>query len=199
VHDVFLSIFGLAERPVRYIPPPIKFLFDFLDEQAKTLEIDDPEIRHTWKNNSLPLRFWINMIKNPNFVFDISKPTTVDSCLSVIAQLFMDSCSYDDHQLGKDSPSNKLLYAKEIPEYKKIVKRFYEDVASAPSNDTDFEHLLEKISNRHNKCFNSLNAARELLRYAVKHKVRLMDNLEEYDLESLSDDLQGIMERLPDD
>lgn len=50
---------------------------------------------------SLPLRFWVNIIKNPDFVFDINKPLIVDSCLSVIAQTFMDSCSTSQHCLGK--------------------------------------------------------------------------------------------------
>ena len=72
---------------------------------------------------SLPLRFWVNMMKNPDFVFDINKSHIVDSCLSVVAQTFMDSCSMSDHRLGKDSPSSKLLYAKDIPKYKKWVER----------------------------------------------------------------------------
>lgn len=46
-------------------------------------------------------RFWVNLIKNPNFVFDIHKSNIVDSCLSVVAQTFMDSCSTSDHRLGK--------------------------------------------------------------------------------------------------
>lgn len=50
---------------------------------------------------SLPLRFWVNLIKNPNFVFDIHKSNIVDSCLSVVAQTFMDSCSTSDHRLGE--------------------------------------------------------------------------------------------------
>lgn len=62
--------------------------------------------------SSLPLRFWVNFIKNPDFIFDINKTVTVDACLSVIAQTFMDSCSTTEHRLGKDSPSNKLLFAK---------------------------------------------------------------------------------------
>lgn len=61
---------------------------------------------------SLPLRFWVNFIKNPDFIFDINKTVTVDACLSVIAQTFMDACSTTEHRLGKDSPSNKLLFAK---------------------------------------------------------------------------------------
>lgn len=73
---------------------------------------------------SLPLRFWVNVVKNPDFVFDIHKSNIVDSCLSVVAQTFMDSCSMSDHRLGKDSPSSKLLYAKDIPKYKKWVERY---------------------------------------------------------------------------
>lgn len=61
---------------------------------------------------SLPLRFWVNFIKNPDFIFDINKTPTVDACLSVIAQTFMDACATTEHRLGKDSPSNKLLFAK---------------------------------------------------------------------------------------
>ena len=35
---------------------------------------------------SRSLRFWVNLIKNPEFVFDINNSHTVDACLSVIAQ-----------------------------------------------------------------------------------------------------------------
>lgn len=73
--------------------------------------------------HSLPLRFWVNVIKNPQFVFDIHKGSITDACLSVVAQTFMDSCSTSEHRLGKDSPSNKLLYAKDIPSYKNWVER----------------------------------------------------------------------------
>lgn len=67
---------------------------------------------------------WVNVIKNPQFVFDIHKSSITDACLSVVAQTFMDSCSTSEHRLGKDSPSNKLLYAKDIPNYKSWVERW---------------------------------------------------------------------------
>lgn len=66
----------------------------------------------------------MNVIKNPQFVFDIHKNSITDACLSVVAQTFMDSCSTSEHKLGKDSPSNKLLYAKDIPNYKNWVERY---------------------------------------------------------------------------
>jgi len=70
----------------------------------------------------------VNVIKNPEFIFDIHKSNIVDSCLSVVAQTFMDSCSTSEHKLGKDSPSSKLLYAKDIPKYKKLVERYVQHI-----------------------------------------------------------------------
>ncbi|CAG2069518.1 unnamed protein product, partial [Timema podura] len=95
----------------------------------------------------LPLRFWVNLIKNPNFVFDIHKSNIVDSCLSVVAQTFMDSCSTSDHRLGKDSPSSKLLYAKDIPVYKEWVERYYSDIKMMQAiSDQDMNAMLAEES-----------------------------------------------------
>lgn len=52
-------------------------------------------------HGSLPLRFWVNILKNPQFVFDMEKTPNLDGCLSVIAQAFMDSFSLSETQLGK--------------------------------------------------------------------------------------------------
>lgn len=60
-------------------PLAVKYLFDFLDDQALHHEIQDPEVVHTWKSNSLPLRFWVNLIKNPNFLFNIHKVSYIRS------------------------------------------------------------------------------------------------------------------------
>lgn len=99
------------------------------------------------KSNSLPLRFWVNLIKNPNFVFDINKSNIVDSCLSVVAQTFMDACSTSDHRLGKDSPSSKLLYAKDIPIYKDWVERYYREIQMMPAiSDQDMNAMLAEES-----------------------------------------------------
>lgn len=57
---------------------------------------------------SLPLRFWVNILKNPQFVFDIDKTDHIDACLSVIAQAFIDACSLSDLQLGKVHPPGLL-------------------------------------------------------------------------------------------
>uniref|UniRef100_A0A8C5WZ14 Plexin B1 n=1 Tax=Laticauda laticaudata TaxID=8630 RepID=A0A8C5WZ14_LATLA len=119
VDDLFQVILS-TNRPV---PLAVKYFFDLLDEQALNHGITDPETIHIWKTNSLPLRFWINIIKNPQFVFDVQTSDNVDAVLLVIAQTFMDSCTLADHKLGRDSPINKLLYARDIPRYKQMVER----------------------------------------------------------------------------
>ncbi|KAK0081171.1 hypothetical protein PV325_012648 [Microctonus aethiopoides] len=179
VDDLFETIFSTAHRGSA-LPLAIKYMFDFLDDQALHHGISDPEVVHTWKSNSLPLRFWVNLIKNPNFVFDIHKSNIVDSCLSVVAQTFMDSCSTSDHRLGKDSPSSKLLYAKDIPVYKEWVDRYYSDIKIMPAiSDQDMNAMLAEESRSHTNEFNTNCALYELYTYAVKYNEQLIVTLEE--------------------
>lgn len=179
VDDLFETIFSTAHRGSA-LPLAIKYMFDFLDDQALLHGITDPEVVHTWKSNSLPLRFWVNLIKNPNFVFDIHKSNIVDSCLSVVAQTFMDSCSTSDHRLGKDSPSSKLLYAKDIPEYRKWVDRYYHDIREMPPiSDQDMNAMLAEESRLHTSEFNTNCALHELYTYVVKYNEQLAVTLEE--------------------
>lgn len=179
VDDLFETIFSTAHRGSA-LPLAIKYMFDFLDDQALQHGITDPEVVHTWKSNSLPLRFWVNLIKNPNFVFDIHKSNIVDSCLSVVAQTFMDSCSTSDHRLGKDSPSSKLLYAKDIPVYKEWVERYYSDIKIMSAiSDQDMNAMLAEESRLHTAEFNTNSSLYDLYMYAVKYNEQLMVTLEE--------------------
>lgn len=48
---------------------------------------------------------------------------------------------------GKDSPSSKLLYAKDIPEYRKWVDRYYRDIREMPPiSDQDMNAMLAEES-----------------------------------------------------
>ncbi|XP_013794744.1 plexin-A2-like [Limulus polyphemus] len=179
VDDLFETIFSTAHRGST-LPIAIKYMFDFLDDQALDHGISDDEVVHTWKSNSLPLRFWVNLLKNPNFVFDIPRSNIVDSCLSVVAQTFMDACSTSDHRLGKDSPSSKLLYAKDIPMYKDWVERYYKDIKKMSAiSDQDMNAMLAEESRQHAHEFNTNVALYELYTYAIKYNEQLMITLEE--------------------
>ncbi|KAJ7389562.1 hypothetical protein OS493_030610 [Desmophyllum pertusum] len=182
------------------LPPAVKFLFDLLDTQAKELNLTDPEVLHTWKNNSLPLRFWINIIKNPNFIFDVSKSGIVDSCLSVVAQLFMDSCSVSEQVLGKDSPSNKLLYAREIPGYRQEVEKFYSDIQASPApTPQELSKFFADLSAEHGHEFNGDHALQELYDYIRRYQDQLQDALEESELSSLASKLEHVIATISDD
>lgn len=68
-------------------------------------------IGHACPAHSLPLRFWINIIKNPQFVFDVQTSDNMDAVLLVIAQTFMDACTLADHKLGRVSGSGWIRRA----------------------------------------------------------------------------------------
>ncbi|XP_071624282.1 plexin-A2 [Heliangelus exortis] len=179
VDDLFETLFSTVHRGSA-LPLAIKYMFDFLDEQADKHGIHDTDVRHTWKSNCLPLRFWVNVIKNPQFVFDIHKGSITDACLSVVAQTFMDSCSTSEHRLGKDSPSNKLLYAKDIPSYKSWVERYYADISKLPAiSDQDMNAYLAEQSRLHSTEFNMLSALNEIYSYVSKYSEELIGALEQ--------------------
>ncbi|XP_048642208.1 plexin-A1 [Marmota marmota marmota] len=52
VDDLFETIFSTAHRGSA-LPLAIKYMFDFLDEQADKHQIHDADVRHTWKSNWL--------------------------------------------------------------------------------------------------------------------------------------------------
>ncbi|XP_034446408.1 plexin-A1-like isoform X2 [Hippoglossus hippoglossus] len=197
VDDLFETIFSTAHRGSA-LPLAIKYMFDFLDEQADKHSINDYDVRHTWKSNCLPLRFWVNVIKNPQFVFDIHKNSITDACLSVVAQTFMDSCSTSEHKLGKDSPSNKLLYAKDIPNYKNWVERYYSDISRMPAiSDQDMSAYLAEQSRLHLSQFNSMSALHEIYSYIIKYKDEILSALQK-DEQSRRQRLRGKLEQVID-
>lgn len=199
VDRLFHTVFMKYRRGCS-LPPAVKFLFDLLDTQARELNLSDPEVLHTWKNNSLPLRFWINIIKNPNFIFDVCKSAIVDSCLSVVAQLFMDSCSVSEHVLGKDSPSNKLLYAREIPGYRQDVERFYSDIQASPApTPQELSKFFSDFSMEHSQEFDGDSALQELYDYVRKYQDQLQDALEESELSPLASKLEHVIATISDD
>uniref|UniRef100_A0A4W3JWW8 Plexin-B1 n=1 Tax=Callorhinchus milii TaxID=7868 RepID=A0A4W3JWW8_CALMI len=173
VDDLFQVILSTS-RPV---PLAVKYFFDLLDEQAVHHGIIDSETIHIWKTNSLPLRFWINIIKNPHFTFDVQVSDNVDAVLSVIAQTFMDSCTIAEHKLGRDSPINKLLYARDIPRYKQMVESlpavsgYWDGGCECPKSFL----ILQNYSNE----MNCLVALHELYKYINKYYDQIITALEE--------------------
>ncbi|KAM6937193.1 plexin-B2b [Xenentodon cancila] len=175
VDDFFRSV--LCSGAV--VPPAVKYFFDFLDEQALKHNVDEETI-HIWKTNSLPLRFWVNILKNPHFIFDVHVSEVVDASLSVIAQTFMDACTKSEHKLSRDSPSNKLLYAKEISTYKKMVDDYYKGIRQmVPVSDQDMNTHLAEVSRSHTDKLYTHVALHQLYQYASKYYDGIIASLDE--------------------
>uniref|UniRef100_A0A8C1T305 Plexin-B1 n=1 Tax=Cyprinus carpio TaxID=7962 RepID=A0A8C1T305_CYPCA len=176
VDDLFTVILSTSQP----VPLAIKYFFDLLDDQAVRHGISDSETIHIWKTNSLPLRFWINIVKNPQFIFDVQVSDNVDAVLSVIAQTFMDSCTTTEHKLGRDSPINKLLYARDIPCYKQMVERYYADIKQTISaSDQEMNSALAELSRNYSGELNYLVALHELYKYINKYYDQIITALEE--------------------
>ncbi|RWS11985.1 plexin B-like protein [Dinothrombium tinctorium] len=174
VDDFFASILTVNDK----LPPAVKWLFDLFDRTASEHGITDPEVVHAWKCNSLPLRFWVNLVKNPDFVFDIEKSPSVDSCLSVVAQAFMDACSTSEHRLGKESPSSKLLFARDMPSYRRMVTKYYYDVAQSPRvSDEYMINLMKQMSSFYGGEMDISNAVRQLYVYITRYREELLEAL----------------------
>ncbi|PIO31421.1 hypothetical protein AB205_0154330, partial [Aquarana catesbeiana] len=176
VDDTFQAMLGV-NRP---IPIAIKYIFDFLDEMAEKHEIEDAETVHIWKTHSLMQRFWVLILKNPQMVFDIEVSDNVDAILAVIAQTFIDSCTISEHKVGRDSPVNKLLYAREIPRYKQMVEKYYADIQQAtPASYQEMNSSLTELSGIHAEDLSSLVALQELYNYINKYYDQISTALEE--------------------
>ncbi|XP_062930807.1 plexin-B2 isoform X2 [Cynocephalus volans] len=174
------NFFQSVLAPGHAVPPAVKYFFDFLDEQAEKHDIRDEDTIHIWKTNSLPLRFWVNILKNPHFIFDVHVHEVVDASLSVIAQTFMDACTRTEHKLSRDSPSNKLLYAKEISTYKKMVEDYYKGIRQMVQvSDQDMNTHLAEISRSHTDSLNTLVALHQLYQYTQKYYDEIINALEE--------------------
>ncbi|KAF3704949.1 Plexin-C1 Virus-encoded semaphorin protein receptor Precursor [Channa argus] len=176
VENLFRSIWGM---PHNKAPLAVKYFFDFLDAQADNMKITDPDVLHIWKTNSLPLRFWVNVLKNPQFVFDMEKTPHLDGCLSVIAQAFMDSFSLSETQLGKYAPTNKLLYAKDIPKFKQEVKMYYKRIREQSITDSEFKDFLNEESKKHENEFNEAGALKELYKFIQKYFTEIKEKLDQ--------------------
>uniref|UniRef100_A0A8D9AZZ3 Plexin-A1 n=2 Tax=Cacopsylla melanoneura TaxID=428564 RepID=A0A8D9AZZ3_9HEMI len=118
------------------------------------------------------------MIKNPNFVFDIHKSNIVDSCLSVVAQTFMDSCGTSGPKLSKDSSISKLLYAKDIPTYKERVCKYYQHIKDMQTiSDEEMSAILDEESQLRQSEFNTNCALYELYTYVCKYNNQLKETM----------------------
>ncbi|XP_043246790.1 plexin-B-like [Amphibalanus amphitrite] len=166
IDDMVSSVLTADE----HTPPVVKWLFDTLDQQAEQEDIAEPEILHAWKANCLPLRMWANLIRRPELIFDLDKSPAVESSLTVISQSLVEACLPTPHTISKNSPSHKLVFAKDIGRWQCMVGDYFESVRSRPPvSDQDLAVLLQQLSRHHAGQFDAIAALKELYIYITKY------------------------------
>uniref|UniRef100_A0A0R3T5T2 Plexin_cytopl domain-containing protein n=1 Tax=Rodentolepis nana TaxID=102285 RepID=A0A0R3T5T2_RODNA len=153
---VFELIFG-AVIDSQSAPLCIKFLFDFLDFQAESLGIHDPDVLHAWKANCLHLRFWNQILINLDYVFDIPllRNTALERSFHSFSQAVTYACSPVLDKVTMDSPINKALFSSDIE-------------AMPPISLRDMNFSLAQHSKNHKNDFNVSWALYELYTRHVK-------------------------------
>lgn len=85
-------------------------------------------------------------------------------------QTLMDSCSTSEQRLGKDSPSSKLLFAKDIPHYRNLVSKFYSDIRNLPQiSDQEMNSAMQQLSMTQVSHFDHAVALKELYIYVSQY------------------------------
>ncbi|GCB84315.1 hypothetical protein scyTo_0024914, partial [Scyliorhinus torazame] len=70
-----------------------------------------------------------------------------------------------------DSPTNKLLYAKEIPEYKKAVQKYYREIQEMITlSEQEMNAHLAEESRKYQNEFNTNFAMGEIYKYAKRYR-----------------------------
>ncbi|CAG9540417.1 unnamed protein product [Cercopithifilaria johnstoni] len=130
-------------------PQLLLFVFHTFDEIATRNNFMDEMAVRSWKVNLWILRFWVNILSNINYVLDVERIPAVDSSLAVIAQTLVDAFSNANYKFGKESPSSKLLFAKDIKKYRIKVADFFRNVAVSPRLSTEDFHryIVPSIEN----------------------------------------------------
>eukprot|EP00049_Salpingoeca_infusionum_P013394 m.250412 g.250412 ORF g.250412 m.250412 type:complete len:1981 (-) comp15434_c0_seq1:317-6259(-) len=186
VDELIRAIFDADAMPL-----PVHCLFHLLETSAAELDMD-LQVLHVWKNNSLPLRFWINLVKNPEFLFDVDKTTTINSCLSAVAQVIMDSCSVSDQHLGANSPANKHLYRKEVAVFKQTVSNYYSSTALKAVPHEEGLDALFSSKERETVCSGDA-AVLDLMQYALTHRLAIIDVFSSNGFETMANDLGRLL------
>ncbi|XP_072025086.1 plexin-A2-like [Amphiura filiformis] len=185
------------------VPLGIKYIFDFFDSQAKRYDVMDGDVLHKWKSNTLPLRFWQNIITHPNYIFDVRQSQCVEASLRVVSQAFFDAFSTSDHKLGKNAPFNKLLYNREMPKYREMVDTYYSsvsvmDAVSKRSLDGELTNICQKFTG----LFSRLSTLSKLYQMTKRYKSQLEEALEEDEQcqrAHLAEKLEEVYSMLEDD
>ncbi|TNN15590.1 Plexin-A4 isoform 3, partial [Schistosoma japonicum] len=166
------------------LPAPIKFLFDFLDDRAVKLGIQDAKIVHAWKSNCIQMRFWNQFITNLDYIFDIPllRNTALERSFRTFSHAMTYACAPNKEKITKDSSLVKLLFAPDISQQWNRVHTYYREIKALPSVEQQaMDDLLRQHSYNHFTDFNVTWAVYELYtKYVRNHQDILIAHLQQY-------------------
>ena len=113
---------------------------------------------------------WANLIRRPELIFDLDKTPAVESSLTVISQSLVEACLPAPAVISKNSPSHKLVFAKDIGRWQCLVGEYFGTVRARPAvSDQDLSVFLQQLSRHHAGQFDALAALRELYVYISRY------------------------------
>ena len=131
-------------------PPPLKFIFDLLDEEAARNGVENSTAQQ-WKSNLYALRLWAAIFNKPRLLFDVAPQATIDADLTVVAQTLVDCFSNSEHLAMSGVPSSRLLFAKEVGRLRPLAADFLRRIARQPKMTE--QKLGEEMSHLTNVSF----------------------------------------------
>ncbi|CAH8560289.1 unnamed protein product [Heterobilharzia americana] len=145
------------------LPAPIKYLFDFLDDRAFKLGVQDSKIVHAWKSNCIQMRFWNQIITNLDYIFDISllRNTALERSFH--------------------SFSHAMTYAYISQQWNRV-HNYYREIKALPAVQREaMDELLRQHSVNHSTDFNVSWAIFELYtKYVRNHQDMLIAHLQQH-------------------
>lgn len=137
------------------LPPVVQHLFEFFDQEAKKYEHKQSandnltSLSRSWKTNAYLIRYWANLIRQPDLLLDCNKSPAISASLNCIAQAFEDSSSLKPSTVNNETPIDRLLFMRDVPRYRQMTDRFFNEISSYQAIS---DHELHFYLNEFSKC-----------------------------------------------
>lgn len=165
------------------LPPVIQHLFAFIDSEIeknskqhssgannKSSYMDETEresLGRLWKTQCYFVKYWLNMIRHPEFLLDVNTNPLTESNLESICAALFDSMSLlssmpngmfnllyaDSSGSSRSAIINRLLFLNDIPKYKNMIDSFYAELkanSQQPISDHELYFYLNEFSKMNN-------------------------------------------------
>ena len=141
----------------------------------------DNAVLQAWKSECYGTRVWASLISKPQILFDVDVPSHVEPCMDVLRQVFIDSFTLGTQHVSKESSTQKLLFYKDVVEYRKSVKTFFRNVEMV--SDQEFWRAMDDMSTVQTKemRFNRQATLHQLISFISRYEEEIIEDFAEND------------------